>query len=307
MAVDRRYVGRREAEARAFNATVRATEAAAAEAAFLAVAAFTRAFADTVLRDTRFKQQQLISLAEVFKRGAGSVTRRTQIHRRVAELGADSVRRSYSRIVTPTRRPASVLGYRAGQQRLAGGVLRRALNRPDLIDAGPDGIRFINVTMLDQSARHWHRIAFGAASAGQGSTVDFPITFGNLVIGSVGYSEPPSPGFRIPRGVWVSAEGGVVGAGVNPRGSDAFYPASLARGLDVYRNQRARSRRASISASQQTGGFAGRDFFAAGFRRISVELPRAYEQFYRELFEQFERTGGGVLARNQYPLGLPTR
>lgn len=261
------------------------------QAVYFAADALTRMVVDAVRADTRFKTQMLISLAEVFKRPQTDFAERERIHREIAKLAQRSVIQSYAQLVTAREGPASRSHYRVGAGRLAGGVMLRALGRPDFVEAAADGIRFANTTMLDQQAKHWHRLAFGAEGRGQGSDVHFEVRWGSLVVGALGYDETPSPGFRLPAGLWINAEGKAVPAGANPRGADRFFPVMIFGG-----RQR----------GPQSAGIEGRDFFAPGLRRIATEFPRAYEQYYNRLYQQFQQ-GRGPLTRINVPVGTPRR
>lgn len=230
--------------------------------------------------------QQLRVIAEVFREPARDRGRRALLHQQIGRAAQRSVLASYAQLVTAREGPAARTHYRAGRGRLAGGVLRRALARPDFFEADAEGIRFINETMLYREAAHWHRIAFGAGARGDPTSTRHEIRFSNLVVAAIGIEEDPSPAFRIPRGIWISPEGGRVRAGENPRGADMFYPA--------LRGGRSRLGPAEPARGRVTAGIEGRNFFDAGVRRIARELPRAYENYYREIYAEF-RQGRGPL------------
>lgn len=196
------------------------------------------------------------------------------IHQRVGDLAQDSVLRAYDQLVTAREGPASRTHYRAGANRQAGGVLRRALGNGNFFEATPDGLRWVNVAMLDTEARHWHRVNFGAAGRGEGSTAQFDVRYGNLVVGALGYSEGPSPPFAVPRGVWINMEGGRVKAGANPRGADAFYP----------QGQRPPGIFGAPTRRRTSAGIEEKNFLDAGLARIAREFPRAYEQRYEQIY-----------------------
>lgn len=206
-----------------------------------------------------------------------------KIHQRVGELAQDSVLRSYDQLVTAQEGPASRTHYRAGQDRLPR-TLRKALARKDLFEATPDGLRWLNETMLNAEARHWKRINFGAGGLGQGSFTHFNATFNGLVLASFGYDEPARPAFKMPRGFWIGPGGERVAAGQNPAGSDLFYPPSRrpagVRGL----NGQGAGRR---QQGRRTRGIRGKNFLDAGLARIATELPRAYEQHFERIAHKY--------------------
>lgn len=261
------------------------------QAVYYTADSLTRMVVEAVRADARFKTQMLISLAEVFSKAQTDHAARERIHTEIATLAQRSVLQAYGQLVTSREGPASRTHYRVGAGRLAAGVMLRALGRADFVEAASDGVRFANTTMLDQQAAHWHRLAFGARGRGQGSDVHFEVRWGSLVVGALGYDEGPSPGFRMPAGLWINAEGRAVPAGANPRGADRFFPVRIFGG-----GQR----------GPQSAGIEGRDFFAPGLRRIATEFPRAYEQYYAQLFQQFKQ-GRGALTRINVPVGAPRR
>lgn len=289
-------------------ALARLVDGAAANAVHTVVESLTTQFARAVLADTKYKQQQLISLAQVFERGLQNSARLQQIHQRVGAAAQRSVIASYGQLVTGQEGAASRSHYRAGRSRLADGVMRRALGRGDFFEAGPDGLRFINITMLDDQAAHWHRLAFGAAGRGRGSAVRYTVTLGNVAVAAIGYDEPPSPSFRMPPGLWITPQGERVAPGANPNGSDLFFPQSErpsgVRGRPSFRNTRQTSQGPQTFVGAMSRGIVGRDFFAAGVRRIAEEFPRGYLAYYEEIFDEWV-SGRGPLTRITVPVGAP--
>ncbi len=126
---------------------------------------------------------------------------------------------------------------------------------------------------MDASARQWHRINFGARGAGKGSTRTYKAHFGSLVVASFGFKEGPSPGFRIPKGVF------------NTAGS--FFP----HGTTLEGQAAAR-----ITESKRTKGIVAWNMFDAGPRVLAQRLGPAYAGLYQDWFKSAQK-GKGPLSR----------
>ncbi len=216
-------------------------------------------------------------------------------HRDIGLAAQQTVLASYDQVVTAREGPASRGGYRAGAGRHAGGVLRRALRSPNFFVATPQGIDFVNVDMLDLEASHWHRLNFGAAPAGSGSHSTYAAYWGGLVIAALGYDQPPSNAFTLPRGFWISAEGKVQRGSFLRRGQDAFYPAGGSR---------------FGPAKVATKGIVARNFLDAGLVRIANELGPAYDGLYHKWWDEASANAGplaGVVTVLPAPAFLPSR
>lgn len=178
------------------------------------------------------------------------------------------------------RRPAGQ--YRAGQDRLSG-TLGKALASTSHIYATPNALFFLDTGLLDREAEHWRRLNFGAgAGSKEGITPpqQFPITFGGLLVGTLGLPTQPSPAFRIPRGYWIGPEGRV-GADPSRLGRDQFWLVGQIGGTDI---------RGRPSRGVQTAGIASRNFIDAAVRRIANELPRSYENIYDHLYRNARKS-----------------
>lgn len=233
--------------------------------------------------------QQVRAFATVLAAGLGDDDLKAA-HQAVGEAAQRSVSRSYGQLVTARQGPS---GYRAGaidnhSRRFAGGALRRALNHPDFFRATSRGIQFVNTRVLDQEAAHWYRLNFGAGGAGLGTTARFEVRWGSLVVASLGFDAAPSAAFVIPKGVWVSPTGERVNAGANPPGTDTFYP----------QGERPPGIKGRATKARITAGIEARNFLDAGLRRIANELPLAYDDVYRDWFNQaHRRMPGGPLTQ----------
>jgi hypothetical protein len=217
----------------------------------------------------------------------------------VLEEAGEAARRStlsaYGQLITAQEKTPS---YRQGAGRMARGAVRSAIGSADFIQVEGNTISFANSAALDPVARQWHRLAFGAGGWGQGSELNVPVKFGDLVLGSMGYSESPSPGFMMPAGVWISPGGDRVAAGANRNGTDMFYTqrdfidqaGSKQPGRGALKGQGILGRPTGMRPSR---GIKGRDFFAAGVRRLATEIPRGLEERTEEAIVRYVATEGG--------------
>lgn len=248
----------------------------------LSVLELRRGFIDAIKAQGAAVDGQLRAMAHAFD-SRNDRAEFQRIHQRVGELAQDSVLRSYAAKVTGREGPASRTHYRGGQNRLPN-TLRKALANPKLFEATPDGLRWVNISMLDHEAAHWHRLNFGAVGRGQGSSAHFKVTFNNLVLATLGYDEGPSPGVFLPPGFWLGSDGQRVAAGASARGADRFFPGGQRpagirglKGQEHGRRQRIR----------QTAGIEAKNFLDAGLKRIADEFPKGYEQHYQNIVHKF--------------------
>lgn len=267
-----------------------------------------------VAAGNQIRNRQLPAMAEVFRRPQTDTARRTGIHERLGSNAQVAIIEAYDEMVVGTEGPASATHYRAGLNRLAGGVLRRALANPrNIYTAYADGLSFINQDGLYREAAHWHRIAFGAGARGRGAHSSYTVRFGNLVAASIGIIEEPSAEFKMPPGMFYGVEDG---KGVPPsasrRGQDVFFPnAQKARDKRPgvrWVPHKQRARKFGYVGGMRTQGIRGENFFDAGVAVIANEFPLAYEQYYRDLFnEASRRLASGPFARLEVRAPRPTR
>jgi hypothetical protein len=184
-----------------------------------------------------------------------------QVHDQVARLMQRATVAEYEKAKATYGR--NIAPYRL-TTRDAGGKLGRALRSSVFYRATYDGIGFVNTTLLNRTARQWHRLNFGARPRGNYTPQMYSANFGGLVAGAFGYAgEEPSAPFGMPRGVW-SREG-------------AFYP----RGNRIV---------------NPTRGIRAWNFLDAGPRVLAERIGPAYEGLYRDWFESAQR-GRGPLSR----------
>jgi hypothetical protein len=184
-----------------------------------------------------------------------------QAHTQVAKLMQQAVLEDYDK--AKARYGRNIAPYRL-TTRDAGGKLRAALQSNIFYRGTYDGIGFVNVSLLNNTARQWHRLNFGARPAGTYTPRLYQARFGNLVAGSFGYlGEGPSPGFGLPYGFF-TREG-------------AFYP---------------RGPRQVIP----TRGIRAWNFLDAGPRVLAERIGPAYDGLYRDWYASAQR-GKGPLSR----------
>lgn len=162
--------------------------------------------------------------------------------------------------------------YRAGatagstKGRFAGGRLRRAIQNERFFHASPDGIGFVNTTLLEAEARQWHRLNFGALPAGGAKVGKYNATWDGLVVATLGFAdEESSAPFSMPHGFWGGED------------HNQFRPLGLA-------------------LVKPTKGIHAWNFLDAGPRVLAQHLPEAYAGVYAKWFESAQ-AGKGPLSR----------
>lgn len=197
--------------------------------------------------------------------------------RRAHQDAGDQARRSMVAAYTHRAHRRPVPSYRIGDDnRYAGGALRRALNQPGQVEVTPFTLRFINRDLLNQEARQWKRLNYGAGGGSEGGITppqQFPVQWDGLVVATLGLPPDPQPGFTIPQGRFVTPGGERVRPSAARRGQDAFYLGNPNRRFP-------------------TAGIASSNFLDGGVRRLVTALPISYLDMYTRLFE--------TAARNQH-------
>lgn len=177
----------------------------------------------------------------------------------------DATARAYA-----NRRPRRRVGsYRVGSGRYAGQALLRAIKAPDFFRATPQGIQFINVERLNREARQWKRLNFGAGGGAVRPPGQFGVEFNGLLAATLGLTPDPRPGFKLPPGFWLGADGVVQRRGTP--GTGRFFPVGGPQKYATY-------------------GIVGTNFLDAGVRRIAQAIgPTYYGLFQGHLQEALDK------------------
>jgi len=230
-----------------------------------------RAFVTASREANARTSKQLVALGRWFENNARNGAATQDLHQRILEMGQRSTAASYNQ----TRKGPS--GYRQGS-RFSGGKLRRAINSPNFIQATPGQMSFINATHLNNEARQWARLNFGAGERGRASPTArmYPLQISNLVIDAIGLQQGPSPDFLIPVG-YVNAQGEF----------HLGYPPAGQRREDL-RIVRRRAGEPGVGLRKQTRGIRATHFLDRGIERISRELWPNYQRFLADLIRDGE-------------------
>jgi hypothetical protein len=193
--------------------------------------------------------------------------------RRAHQDAGDQARRSMVAAYTHRPHRRAVPSYRIGD-RYAGGALRRALNQPGQVEATPFTLRFINRDILDQEARQWRRLNYGAGGGSEGgitAPAQFPVQWDGLVVATMGLPPDTRPGFTIPQGMFVTP------------GGERVRPSTARRGQDTFRVGNPNRR-------FPTAGIASSNFLDGGVRRLVTALPISYLDMYTRLYNNAARS-----------------
>lgn len=201
-----------------------------------------------------------------------------RVHQEVGERAQRAILNSYAQRVTAREGPASRFNaaYRNRRSRFGGGALRSALAHPGHVEAGQTYLRLLDIDILDTEAAHWYRLNFGAGPRGRETrSAVFQMILDGRPIGPIGFTTGPSRSpVILPAGFFLNMEGSRQGRDASRRGEDAFFPAGGAAGVGA----RGRPLRARVTA-----GIAGRNYLDAGLRTLARDLPRAYDETFRQI------------------------
>jgi len=210
----------------------------------------------------------------------------------VAFAGQQAVLRAYDRNVEQPR----IVGSYARHNRLSG-ELEPALEDPKFYSANADGILFGNQRLLDQRARHWRRLNFGAGSRSvriQPSQGVLRIYGAN--VGVLRLVRRKSPGFQLPPGVFIGRDGKPSRPGSAFSLSDYQRQVSrnrvrTGRGFSALNTTASQFRPAPSAVAKELGlrwlptkGIAARHFIDAGLPVIARRLPAVLDGVRRDFF-----------------------
>ncbi len=236
-----------------------------------------------ILADAYAKMGQAVSkgITEAMDRVGSPASRAQQkaMFEKVGEATKDAVLTAYDREIGGN---GHATGYRRGTGRNGRltGRLRPVLaaNRNGTIYkvvAGPQasgGVRLqmFDTKTLDDRARHWARLNFGAGVAGAGSPRSYRLKIGRSTE-DLSFGQGPRPGFRIPRGYWYAGPGGENVAPSLPVAGEAFYLRRQPGGGQFKQE------------SKITRGIGGVHFLDEGLRTAAQALPVGINQLLVEM------------------------
>lgn len=204
--------------------------------------AFRRAVAEGV-------GEAIIKGFDQFAKSINNVSANKQVFLAANEVLATNMRTavlaSYDQVVEGERQFPP---YRVGDRH--SGALRPALQNRNLIVATPQGIGFVDETILNSQANHWQRLQYGAGGAGGRPAIPVELVFEGEPLAFLVLGQGPRPAFRMPFGTWT--EEGFF----HPRGKPTIL----------------------------TKGIRARRFLDAGL----VALQRDFPQVYGDVFKQIE-------------------
>lgn len=240
---------------------------------------------------SKMMQANIAQIAQAF--ADDDADARRDLFQNLGEAAQDTMKRSFDQTVTGREGPASRSHYRAGDGRLAGGLVRRVLGDPGFFRATALGLEWGNKELLDNAAAQWHRLNFGAGGraddGGSGGDQEFPVRFGGGS-SALTFNEEPSPGFAMPAGVWIDMGGTRVQAGSSARGADQFFPQRRSIHNDAGQkigslNVRPAGILGASTQPRETAGIEGKHFMEAGLRRMADILPPTMEQYAQTRFK----------------------
>ncbi len=161
----------------------------------------TAAIASETSRTMLLAGQNFIDVVNLFRKKATAGDEIARVNSAIAAKMRTAVVSAYESNVIAVR---SAPTYRKGDNRYAGGALLRALESPTMAIGSAEGIAFVDVPLLDRTARHWARLNFGAGAAEGRSGVSFRqpnarIQFGSNQGVSLRFTNPPRPNFKVPQ------------------------------------------------------------------------------------------------------------
>lgn len=247
---------------------------------------FSRQFQQRMAAGTRGVTNGIAAAAEVFANNLGDPADMYRIHSDVAHEAMVAVLEDYDAKVTD--RPGAPPSYRIGT-RYSGGALRRALSSPSMAVPTAEGINYVDQDLLNQEARHWMRLNFGAGERGSENRPGaFPLMYDQRVVYTLQFRAGPRPGFSMPHGWFYGPNGEMVGADAGRRGLHAFGPW---RKPLLY----------------PTKGIRGRQFLDAGLEVMATELPGRYHQQFDLWFAAGTEAGRRYFAAHRKVTPQPFR
>lgn len=216
---------------------------------------------------------------------------RQRINKIIGERARDAALNSYRQTVK--RKTDDPRGRGSPQNpRYSGGMLGNALASDKMFHADADNVRFPNTAWLDQQAKQWHRLNFGAVP--HKPVKRRPrIRIAGETVGTIGFNQGPSPMVMMPKGFFVSysegqakrvpfSPGAKGGRGRSP--AHTFWP----------------RRGAATATIPAKGGVEPRAFLEAGLAAMAKSAGELYTNFLFENAQQAKRSFSKTVRVNRY-------
>jgi hypothetical protein len=190
--------------------------------------------------------------------------------------------------------------YGAERGRLTGG-LQRAVRSDKFAYSDAHGIYFANTQVLNDEAKHWARLNFGAGkAAGKGGPNGvFRLRFDDRVIGPpVGFRDKPRPGFSMPAGIFFDGDGNASIPRHEFSGASTgneFRPGAVTLVKTVTRGGPGAKATVRIKKRLPTVGIKARHYLDAGLQGLEDRFPIEYKIYFDErMAEASEKAEKGV-------------
>lgn len=226
---------------------------------------FAEAFTNATARELRLAGKNFANIVKAYADNLESGAGMARVNQFLASKMHAAVLTAYEQNVLAE----SVGPYRVGSRSRLSGKLLDALRSPTMAIGTATGIGFIDDELLNETARHWQRLNFGAGPAeGSLPRPRARVQFGSNQGFSLSLPDPPRPNFNVPESP----------AGVGYfLGNGQFYPGFPNRG----------NRGNAIVVKQRPSqtGIGARRFLDAGL----VALAEGFRPAYIEFFEDSSR------------------
>jgi hypothetical protein len=220
------------------------------------------AFATSTRRAIQLAGRQFAGIVDLYVNRAKNQNGLARVNRFLAAQMRVAVLDAYNRNVLAT----STDSYRKGQNRYSGGQLLRALQSESMAVGTSRGIGFIDTNLLNQKARFWARLNFGAdpnigRTHGPVAQPQARVQWGSNQGFSLRLAGEPRPGFAVPD-----------------------YPGKIGYFIDrkFFVGKPPKSKRSSAVVigfpKHSRVGIGARRFLDAGLVRLAQEFKPAYQE-----------------------------
>lgn len=233
---------------------------------------FAEAFINATSRELRLAGKNFANVVKGYgnqiENGAGLA--------RVNQLLADKMHTAVLQAYEQNVLAESIGPYRVGSRSRLSGKLLEALRSPTMAIGSSTGIGFIDDELLDETARHWKRLNFGAGPAdGSLPRPRARVQFGSNQGFSLSLPDPPRPNFNVPETP--------AGAGYF-LGNGQFYPGFPNGGhrKNAVRIINRRTASGDLVDHPSVHGIGARRFLDAGLASLGENFRPAYINFFQD-------------------------